>query len=152
MLSSLDLTLLFSVPMLTSSNGNISLVSGPLCGIHRSPVPSQGQWRGILMFSLICAWINGWVNNRDAGDLRRHRAHHDVTVMLFSVSKRRHVGSLSLGHHWSLMTDHKNMHLLRCRAYGHTFCLYHSPVYFIEACAQIKRPRKIMTAIWKWHN
>ena len=52
-------------------------------GIHRSPVnsPHKGQWRGALMFSLICAWINGWVNNREAGDLRRHRAHHDVTVM-----------------------------------------------------------------------
>ena len=33
------------------------------------------------MFSLICAWINGWANNGDAGDLRRHRAHHDVIVM-----------------------------------------------------------------------
>ena len=33
------------------------------------------------MFSLICAWINGWVNNRKAGDLRRHRAHYDVIVM-----------------------------------------------------------------------
>ena len=33
------------------------------------------------MFSLICAWINDWVNNRKAGDLRRHRAHYDVTVM-----------------------------------------------------------------------
>ena len=35
-------------------------------GIHRSPVnsPHKGQWRGALMFSLICAWINGWVNNR----------------------------------------------------------------------------------------
>ena len=28
---------------------------------------------------LICAWINGWVNNREAGDLRRHRAHYDAT-------------------------------------------------------------------------
>ena len=39
-------------------------------GIHRSPVnsPHKGQWRGALMFSLICAWINGWVNNREAGD------------------------------------------------------------------------------------
>ena len=36
--------------------------------------PSQrGQWRGALMFPLICAWINGWLNNREAGDLRRHR-------------------------------------------------------------------------------
>ena len=52
-------------------------------GIRRSPVnsPHKGQWRGALMFSLICAWINVWVNNREAGDLRRHRAHYDVTVM-----------------------------------------------------------------------
>ena len=52
-------------------------------GIHRSPVnsPHKGQWRGALMFSLICAWINGWVNNREAGDLRRHRAYYDVAVM-----------------------------------------------------------------------
>ena len=53
-------------------------------GIHRSPVnspPHEGQWRGALMFSLIYVWINGWVNNREAGDLRRYRAHYDVTVM-----------------------------------------------------------------------
>ena len=52
-------------------------------GIHRSPVksPHKGQWRGALMFSLICVWINGWVNNGEAGDLRRYRAHYDVTVM-----------------------------------------------------------------------
>ena len=52
-------------------------------GIHRSPVNSQhkGQWRGALMFSMICVWINCWVNNREAGDLRRYRAHSDVTVM-----------------------------------------------------------------------
>ena len=60
--------------------------------IHRSPVISlhKGQWRGALML-LICIWINGWVNNREAGDLRRHRAHYDVTVMnpstLFLVSQ-----------------------------------------------------------------
>ena len=52
-------------------------------GIHRSPVssPHKVGWRGALMFSLICAWINGWVNNREAGDLRRHRVHNDVIVM-----------------------------------------------------------------------
>ena len=51
-----------------------------------SPVnsPHKGQWRGALMFSLICVWINGWVNNREAGDLRRYRAHCDVTVMDFT--------------------------------------------------------------------
>ena len=39
-------------------------------GIHWSPVnsPHKGQWRRALMFSLICAWINGWVNNGKAGD------------------------------------------------------------------------------------
>ena len=52
-------------------------------GIHRLPVnsPPKGQWREALMLSLICAWINAWVNNREAGDLKRHRAHYDVTVM-----------------------------------------------------------------------
>ena len=48
-------------------------------GIHRSPMISahKGQSRGVLMFSLI------WVNNREAGDLRRHRAHYNVTVIFF---------------------------------------------------------------------
>ena len=53
-------------------------------GIHRSPVntPHKGQWRGALMFTLICARIKGWVYNREAGDLRRHRApHYDVIIM-----------------------------------------------------------------------
>ena len=52
-------------------------------GIHRSPVnsPHKGQWRRALMFSLICVRINGWINNREAGDLRRHKAHCDVIVM-----------------------------------------------------------------------
>ena len=52
-------------------------------GIHRSPVNSthKGQWRGALMLHLICVWTNAWVNNRDAGDLRRFRVHYDVTVM-----------------------------------------------------------------------
>ena len=62
-------------------------------GIHRSPVnsPHKGQWRGALMFTLICARINGWVNNREAGDLRRYRAHYDVIVMIWinKVSQRQ---------------------------------------------------------------
>ena len=54
-------------------------------GIHQSPVnpPRKGQWRGALMFSLICSWINVWVNNREVGDLSPHRAHYDVIVMLW---------------------------------------------------------------------
>ena len=55
-------------------------------GLPRSPVnsPHKGQWRGALMFSLICVWINGWVNNPEAGDLSRYRAHYDVIVMICS--------------------------------------------------------------------
>ena len=53
--------------------------------IHRYPMnsPHKGQWRGALIFSLICVWINYWVNNREAGDVRRYRAHYDVIVMKF---------------------------------------------------------------------
>ena len=56
-------------------------------GIHRSPVNSthKGQWREALMFSLICVWINGWENNREAGDLRRYRSHDDVIVMCLGL-------------------------------------------------------------------
>ena len=56
---------------------NIFRVTGHLCGNS----PHKGQWRGALMFSLIYTRINGWVNNGEAGDLRHHRAHFDVTVM-----------------------------------------------------------------------
>ena len=54
-----------------------------LRGIHRSHVvsPNKGKWRGALMFPLICAWTNSWANNVDAGDLRHHLTHYDVTVM-----------------------------------------------------------------------
>ena len=94
-----------------------------------SPVPMnsphKGQWRGALMFSLICVWINGWVNNRKAGDLRRYRAHYDATVigvmfyaailswvlikadcMLYAVTMVLwyHHGSVSPTVFWSLVT------------------------------------------------
>ena len=51
--------------------------------IHQAPVNSahKGKWRGALMFSMICTCINGYDNNRNARDLRRHHAHYDVTVM-----------------------------------------------------------------------
>ena len=54
-------------------------------GFHRSPLnsPHKGEWRGALMFSLIQSWVNDWINNREAGDLKRHCAHYDITVMLW---------------------------------------------------------------------
>ena len=55
----------------------------PRCWPFVSPVnsPHKGQRREALMFSLICAWTNRWVNNPNAGDLNRYRAHYDVTVI-----------------------------------------------------------------------
>ena len=68
--------------MMTSSNENISSLLAFCVG--NSPVtgdsPHKDKRRGALIFSLICAWIDGWVNNREAGDVIRHRAHYDVTV------------------------------------------------------------------------
>ena len=62
-------------------------------GNHRPPVdsPHKCQWRGALVFSLICAWTNGWGNNRDAGDLRRHRAHYEAIVMLFCPNTQNNI-------------------------------------------------------------
>ena len=71
-------------------------------GIHRSPVnsPHKGQWRAALMFSLICVWINDWVNNREAGDVRRYLAHYDVIVMhrLYVLLLGRPVSGVRLTH------------------------------------------------------
>ena len=66
-----------------------------LRGIHRWPVnsPHKGQWRRALMFSLICTRINGWVNNGEAGDLRRHRDHYDV-IMYGQIASNIHVSEI----------------------------------------------------------
>ena len=62
--------------------------SASLAICKRPPVdsPHNDQWRGVLMFSLICAWTNRWANNRDAGDFRCHRVHYDVTVTDYTFS------------------------------------------------------------------
>ena len=66
-------------------------------GIHRSPVnsPHKGKWRRVLMLSLICDWINGWINTREAGDLRRHCAPYDVTVMFCDIIWRHAMETFS---------------------------------------------------------
>ena len=82
--------------MMTSSNGNFFRVTGLLCDAfagHRWILLTKGQWRGDLMYSLICAWTNSWENNRDAGDLRFRRAYSDVTLMrkTFLASNRVYI-------------------------------------------------------------
>ena len=72
-------------------------------GIHRAPVnsPHKGQWRGALMLSLISTWTNSRANNGDADDLRRHRAHYEVTVMKLASRPHIHMASLS-ARPWSI--------------------------------------------------
>ena len=101
-------------------------------GIHRSPVnsPYKGQWRGVLRFSLICNRINGWVNNREAGYLRRHRAHYDVMVMIDTGDPSSTVG------HWMISFIHNliNMFpliLLCCGQYWITFDRDLLTIFFI---------------------
>ena len=82
-------------------------------GIHQSPVnfPHKGQWRGALMFSLICVWINDWVNNREAGNLRRHRAHYDVTVMEMLSSFEETQWCICIFYHFLAPRCHRDMTL-----------------------------------------
>ena len=77
------LPLFHRLNMMTSSKETFPRNWPFVRGIHRSPVNSshKGQWRGALMFPLICTWINGWAKHRQVGNLRRHSAHYDVTVM-----------------------------------------------------------------------
>ena len=75
-------------------------------GIRRSQVnsPRKSQWRGALMFSLICVWMNSCINNREAGDLRHHHTHYDITVIqpiwsngFRGINSRPFNGPLALG-------------------------------------------------------
>ena len=78
-------------------------------GIHRWPVnsPQKGQWRGALMFSLICAWINGWVNNRDVIVMvAASHAVRDVSIGIMAMIVFSEA-------HWSW----RKVHLLYCFQY-----------------------------------
>ena len=75
--------------MMTSSNGNIFRATGPLWGEftgHRWIPLTKARVVELWCF-LICAWTNGWENHWKTGDLRRHRAHYDVSVMFGNFPK-----------------------------------------------------------------
>ena len=69
-------------------------------GVHRSAVdyPHEGQWRGALMFYLMCAWTHGWTKSPVAGNFRRHGTHCDVTVMVIDRIKTRIIADVGFGH------------------------------------------------------
>ena len=77
--------------MMTSSNGTISCVTGPLCGEFTGPGEFPAQWPVTRSFDVFIDLglnrINDWVNNREAGDLRRHCGHYDVNIMLNTTAR-----------------------------------------------------------------
>ena len=93
------------------------------------PVKSahKGQWRGALMFSLIHAWTNGWVNNRDAGDLARHRANYDVSVMRSKTDHELIVSEIGLRTTAAKIFLFASFSLLK---YCFIFTNYHWALYF----------------------
>ena len=127
-------------------------------GIHWSPVDSlhKCQWPGALMFSLICAWTKGSANNWDAGDLRRHSSHYDVTVMrpaIWSVRQVRDcdftiyinilwpfIGKL----HCVYLRHHVTKVAKCCRHYSYTICFALSNIYstgFVLEVKQVKHTK-----------
>ena len=75
--------------MMTSSNGNIFRVTGPLYGEFTGPGEFPAQRAVTRSFDVFfdLRQINDWVNNCEAGDLRRHRCHYDVSVMHILLDK-----------------------------------------------------------------
>ena len=73
------------------------------------------KWKHFFIF--ICTWTNGWVNNRDAGDLRRRRTDYDVTIMRTMENNVNY---------WYTGFPLERMHLIRKRAH---YFFYNSAVF-----------------------
>ena len=109
--------------MMTSSNGNIFRGTG--LDVVTGEIPAQGQWRGALMFSLICSWTNSLSNTKNAGDLGHHRSHYDVIVMPEAIWHLR-VEWWQLAYKWN----------------RHSNCWHHCPAFNMSssnalACSQL---------------
>ena len=90
------------------------------------------QWGTALILSLICAWTNSWANNRDAGDLRRHRTQYDVTVMITEITENS--SSLRLRMSWNItLTGHQQAQ----RRSSSCICFHNSEVIMSAMAFQI---------------
>ena len=69
--------------MMTSSNGNVFRVTGPLCGEFTGPGEFPSQRPVTLSFDVFfdLRLNKRWVNSREAGDLRHRLGHYDVIVI-----------------------------------------------------------------------
>ena len=59
-----------------------------ICAGNTCEFPAQRPVTRSFDIFFIWAWMNSWVNNRDAGDLRRHHANYGFTVMDAMAWKR----------------------------------------------------------------
>ena len=124
---------------------------------YRLPVDSlhKDQWPGALMFSLICTRTNGWANNLNAGGLRRHRAHDDVTVMFCLMAKAALVDwtrKISLTFAQNLLMLHrinkkcpKNFHFRAETNISHPWSVMCSWLYFSHVSSLTVSPFPINT-------
>ena len=76
-------------------------LTGPLCGEftgHRWIPLTKASDAELWCFRWSAPWINSWVNNREAGDLRRHRTHYDAIVMSAFIWHKR---ECIISTHWN---------------------------------------------------
>ena len=117
--------LYLSLRTMTSSNGNIFRVPGPLCGEFNGErwIPHTQASDAELWCFLWSARINAWVNNREAGYLRRHRAHYDVIVMItwfyltqtiYWAGTTRICSTYKLGRKWDASLKLRNLYYIFC--------------------------------------
>ena len=129
-------------------------------GIHRSPIdnPYKGQWRGALMFSLICAWTNGWANNRHADDLRCHRPHYDATVMKINYQSCKYYWDALYTSYESIYISHstKSTELKGVLKPIHVGCsfVWHIFMSNFEGCIEFSQPFDHSTygIYWIWYR
>ena len=108
-----------------TSNENIT---GPLCGEltgHRWILVTKAR---AFMFSLICTWTNGSVNNRNAGDLRCHHAHYDIPVITNSFD------ILSISWEIGLGCEPRNLVAYKPTLVQVMAWYYQATIYYLSQC------------------
>ena len=115
--------------MMTSSNGNIFRVTGPLCGEftgHQWIPLTKASDAGLWCFLWSAPEQNGWVNNWDADDLRHHRADYDVTLMFTALGLSK--GCDIMNYYWFVQFINHTHHISG-----------RSPGWYHQACSCSRR-------------
>ena len=127
-----------------------------------SPVPvnspHKGQWRGALMFYLISAWISSWVNNREAGDLRRNRVHYDANVMFTkSIHKKNstyrqstRVNSIFISCYWRFANQSDKERRSSVAPFTCLKCNINNMKLYGFECMTVKIHYKLINFVYKW--